>query len=285
MDAKLQKRVQRYGWDKAAATYEAGWKESLADAQAELLDLARPMPGERVLDLACGTGLVSLRLADAVGPSGQVVATDISDRMIDHIRRVAIALGLTQVDAFRAEAETLDMVPDASFDLVTCALGLMYVTDTATAIAEAYRVLKPGGRAVFAVWGERAKCGWADLFPIVDARVRSEVCPLFFRLGTGSTLAREMEAAGFADIETSRVTSRLPYADDAAALEAAFVGGPVALAYDRFDEATRDAAHREYLASIAAFRGPTGYRIPGEFVICKGWTREQKTVSTDPPTE
>jgi ubiquinone/menaquinone biosynthesis C-methylase UbiE len=273
MDAKLQKRVQRYGWDKAVEAYEAGWKESLADAQAELLRMADARPGEHVLDVACGTGLVSLPLAKVVGPCGRVVATDISEKMIDSVRRAADALGLTQFDAFRADAEALDRAPDASFDLVTCALGLMYVPDTAKGLAEAFRVLKPGGRAVLAVWGERSKCGWSDIFPIVDARVKSEVCPLFFRLGTGSTLAHEMASAGFTDIETSRLISELPYADDRAAIEAAFVGGPVALAYDRFDEPTRTVAHQEYLASIAPFRTTDGYRIPGEFVVCRGYKK------------
>ena len=273
MDPRLQRRIQRYGWDKAADAYEAGWKESLVDAQAELLRLADARPGEHVLDLACGTGLVSLPLAEAVGPTGRVVATDISDKMIETIRHLATARGLTQLDAFRADAEGLETVPDASVDLITCAFGLMYVPDPAKAMAEALRVLKPGGRAVFAVWGERSKCGWADIFPIVDARVKSAVCPLFFRLGTGSTLAQEMASAGFVDVDTSRLASKLPYADDRAAIEAAFVGGPVALAYDRFDEPTRAAAHREYLASIAPFRTPEGYRIPGEFVVCSGYKK------------
>ena len=271
MDPRLQRRIQRYGWDKAAEAYEAGWTESLADAQAELLRVACAKPGENVLDLACGTGLVSLPLAEAVGPTGRVVATDISDNMIDRVRHAAAARGLVQLVAFQADAEDLERAPDNSVDLVTCALGLMYVADPAKAMAEALRVLKPGGRAVFAVWGERSNCGWADIFPIVDARVKSTVCPLFFRLGTGSALAQEMAAAGFIDVDTSRLASTLPYRDDRAAIEAAFAGGPVALAYDRFDEATRAAAQRDYLASIAPFDTPDGYRIPGEFVVSWGF--------------
>ncbi|MEM8876357.1 MAG: class I SAM-dependent methyltransferase [Pseudomonadota bacterium] len=271
MDARLQKRVQRYGWDKAADAYETGWKDSLSDAQAQLLQMAAAQAGDRVLDIACGTGLVSFPLAEAVGPQGHITATDISGKMIESVQRTASLRGLSQVEAFRAEAETLVALADNSFDLATCALGLMYVPDTLAALAEMFRVLKPGGRAVMAVWGERAKCGWADIFPIVDARVQSEVCPLFFRLGTGPTLAREMASVGFTNVETRRLTSLLPYPDDQAAVEAAFVGGPVALAYDRFDAPTRASAQSEYLASIADFRTPNGYRIPGEFVVCRGF--------------
>ena len=196
MEANLQRRIQRYGWDKAAQAYEAGWKDSLAPAQQRLLLMAEAWPGERVVDLACGTGLVTVPLAHMVGREGHVFATDISERMVDAVRTEAEARGLDQVEAFRADAENLAGIPDDSIDLVTCALGLMYVANPLRAMQQVYRILKPGARAVFAVWGERKNCGWAEIFPIVDARVQSAVCPLFFRLGTGATLAREMHEAG-----------------------------------------------------------------------------------------
>jgi len=268
MDANLQRRIQRYGWDKAADLYETGWRESLARVQAELLELAAAEPGEQVLDVACGTGLVTFPLAERVGPTGRVFATDISERMVEALRARAEAMGHTQVEALRADAEAHPMLADASIDLVTCALGLMYFADPLQAMREAARVLKPGGRAVFAVWGARANCGWAEIFPIVDARVHSEVCPMFFRLGTGNTLAREVERAGLRVTVERRIATTLPYADDAAALCAAFAGGPVALAYHRFDAEVRDAAHADYLASIARYRTDQGYRLPGEFVVC-----------------
>jgi ubiquinone/menaquinone biosynthesis C-methylase UbiE len=270
MNPRLQTRVQRYGWDKAAPFYEAGWKNSLAPAQARLLESALAAPGEDVLDLACGTGLVTFPLAEAVGPSGRVTATDLSDNMVESITTEAARRGLSNLTAFRADAESLEAIEDHSFDLVTCALGLMYCPNPASAIRESFRVLRPGGRAVFAVWGARKACGWADIFPIVDARVESDVCPLFFRLGTGETLAKEMAACGFDQIQSTRLNTLSPYSNDRDAVDAAFAGGPVAMAYARFDEETRQSAEAEYLASIAPFKSDLGYRIPGEFVVCMG---------------
>jgi hypothetical protein len=135
---------------------------------------------------------------------------------------------------------------------------------------EMRRVLTPGGRAVAAVWGMRNRCGWADIFPIVESRVKSDVCPLFFQLGTGDSLAECFTHAGFRTVTTERISTELLYETGDAAADAAFAGGPVAMAYSRFDDATRQSAREDYIASIERFRAGTGYRIPGEFVICRG---------------
>jgi hypothetical protein len=123
---------------------------------------------------------------------------------------------------------------------------------------------------VAAVWGERRKCGWAEIFPIVDARVQSDVCPMFFRLGAGDSLQHAFAAAGFHGIATRRLQTRLQYANGEEACEAAFAGGPVGLAYSRFSASTKAEAHKEYLASLEPYRQGEGYSVPGEFVVVLG---------------
>jgi ubiquinone/menaquinone biosynthesis C-methylase UbiE len=224
--------------------------------------------GERVLDIACGTGLVTFRAAELVGPSGRVVATDISQKMVDRTAAEASRRGLAHVHTARMGAEAIEYV-DASFDVVLCALGLMYVPDVPLALSEMHRVLAPGGRAVAAVWGARNRCGWADIFPIVEARVQSDVCPTFFQLGTGNALADSFTRAGFGRVTSDRISTELLYENGDAAADAAFAGGPVAMAYSRFDDATRASARADYLSSIARYRDGEGFRIPGEFVIAR----------------
>ena len=270
MDARLQRRVQRYGWDRAVNTYEQSWAEQLRPAQERLLATAALQNGERVIDIACGTGLVTFPAACAVGADGHVLATDISQRMVERVEHDARARGITHVTTRRLGAEQLDEVPDQAFDAALCALGLMYVPDVAAALGQMHRVLRPGGRAVAAVWGARARCGWAEIFPIVERRVQSEVCPLFFQLGTGPALPLGFEAAGFVEVRSDRLATVLRYATADEAADAAFAGGPVAMAYSRFDEATRIDARAEYVASIEPYRVATGYDIPGEFVIARG---------------
>ncbi len=269
MEARLQRRVQRYGWDKAAGFYEQYWHRQLALAQERLLEVAKPRAGEYVLDVACGTGLVTFRVADFVSANGAVVGTDLSDEMVDACSRAAAARGCGNATFQRMGAEELQL-EDHSFDLALCSLGLMYVPEPVQALREMHRVLKPGARMAVLVWGLRGNCGWAEIFPIVDARVKSEVCPLFFQLGGEGVLEQALTTAGFTDIRCERLSSTLAYANGEEACLAAFAGGPVALAYKRFDESTREKVHTEYLESIAAYRRGTAYEIPGEFVIATG---------------
>lgn len=269
MKPELQIRVQRYGWDKASGYYDDSWKEQLKPAQDRLLDMAGLEPGEDVIETACGSGLVTIRAANAVAPDGQVVATDLSDEMIRLASSLAEEKQISNIIFQRMNAEQLEL-NGKYFDAAICGLGLMYVPDPVQALSEMNRLLKPGGRSVVAIWGERKNCGWAEIFPIVDRRVKSDVCPLFFQQGTGNTIEYTFSQAGFRDIEVDRFQVTLSYPNQEQALTAAFSGGPVALAYEKFDEETRADAHEEYLSSIEDYRIGDGYEIPGEFVVASG---------------
>src|SRR5438093_13479856 len=93
--------------------------------------------------------------------------------------------------------------------------------------------------------GARDKCGWAEIFPIVDRRVASDVCPMFFQLGTGGVLRAQLEAAGFGEVHVERLRTSMRYDSDEEACGAGFAGGPVAVAYSRFAERVRSGAHAE----------------------------------------
>jgi ubiquinone/menaquinone biosynthesis C-methylase UbiE len=274
MQAKLQRRIQRYGWDKASRCYEPLWRQQIAPAQKSLLTAAGLRPGERVLDVACGTGLVTFAAAWAVEPTGAVVGTDLSEEMVNAARREAARRNALHVTFQHMDAEALEFA-DLSFDAVLSSLGLMYFPDPLCSLKEMRRVVKPGGRIVVAVWGARDRCGWAGIFPVVDARVETEVCPLFFSLGAKDTLRFTLKTADFTSVRTERLSTVLHYNSAEEACEAAFAGGPVALAYSRFDDKTRKEAHADYLASIEPYRDGSTYNIPGEFVI--GFGRREAT--------
>ena len=270
MDAKLQLRVQRYGWDAAEPHYEDCWSDVLRAAHDTLLATAHLAPGQEVIEVACGTGMVTARVARMVEPGGSVLATDLSDRMVERTKARCLADGIRSVSANRMDAQKLD-VADGTFDVAICALGLMYVPDTRAAIAEMARVVGPGGAVVVTVWGERKNCGWAEIFPIVDQQVASEVCPMFFGLGAPGALRHQFQEAGLSDIEEVRQAETMVFPDEQALLRAMIDGGAVALAAKRFTSEARREVEAEFLASVQAFKDGSGaYAIPGEFVTVRG---------------
>lgn len=269
MDGRLQLRVQRYGWDRAAPHYEQAWSRALAPATDAVLASAALRPGEHVLDVACGSGVLTRAAWSSVAAGGgTVVGTDLSEQMLAQACAQSPACRFVRADGQALE----DSLRDETFDVVLCGLGLMYMPDPERALASMVRRLRPGGRLVVSVWGDRRACAWADLFPIVDAKVHSEVCPMFFRLGGsgGDALAHALRGTGLNHVATDRIATKADFADAESACDAAFIAGPVALAYSRFDHATRVVVHREYLASIEPWRVESGYSLPGEFVIGSG---------------
>lgn len=270
MEPALQRRVQRYGWDKASIYYENSWQAQLKPAHDKLFDVAKIHPGEKILDVACGTGLISFRALQATGENGFVLGIDISDKMIELANETTRNNNLSNIRFERMDAEELK-VNDDEYNVALCALGLMYVPNPVNALKEMYRVIKPGSRCVVAVWGNRSSCGWADIFEIVDKRVSSEVCPMFFNTGNEGMLEKSFEAAGFSNITIERIHSLLHYNSPEEACSAAFEGGPVALAYFKFPDNIKKEVQQEYMASVEQYRKENTYFIPGEFVVGIGY--------------
>lgn len=151
-------RHLREHYDEAAA-YWGKWADPLAEQQAKvnqaLLVAAAAKPGVQLLDLASGAGEPAVTASAMVGPNGQVAATDISEPMVQALAQRMARLGLANVTCRQADMEALPF-GDASFDAVTCRYGLMYARDPAQAMAEAARVVRPGGRVAYMVWGPEA---------------------------------------------------------------------------------------------------------------------------------
>ena len=270
MEPSLQRRVQRYGWDKASAYYENSWQAQLQPAHDALLNTAKINSGEKIIDVASGTGLISYRALRETGKNGFVLGTDISEKMVQLANETATENNLSNIRFERMDAEELT-AEDNTYDVALCALGLMYVVNPVSALKQMCRVLKPNGRCVVAVWGKRNSCGWSDIFGIVDKRVSSEVCPMFFNLGNDSMLEKSFEVAGFSKIQTEKINSSLQYNSPEEACTAAFEGGPVALAYFKFSDNVKMEAKNEYLASIEKYKNGNTYAVPGEFIIGIGY--------------
>jgi len=133
----------------APENYERYFVPTIGDAYATaLLDVAGLQSGERVLDVACGTGLVTRRAAELVGKDGAVAGLDVNPAMLALARSVSPA----SIEWHESSAESIPC-PDASFDVVTCSLGLQFVPDRSAAVREMRRVLIDGGRVAIGTPG------------------------------------------------------------------------------------------------------------------------------------
>lgn len=184
-----------------------------------LVEAAEVGAGMRVLDLASGAGEPAMTLARAVGPSGAVVATDLVAEMVTAARRRAAAAGLSHLRFETADMQDLPF-GDASFDRVVCRFGIMFAPEPGRALREALRVLKPGGRSAWMVWGPLAD---TTVFAVLQREVRAfldlprDVALPQFRFGEAGLLARSLKAAGFAS-----VTERDLYFDGSPPVGSAF---------------------------------------------------------------
>ena len=154
-----------------------------------VLDLAAPTTGERVLDVACGTGVVARLAAERVGADGRVVGLDLNPGMLVVARSLPVEAG--PIGWVQATAGRLPF-PDGSFEVVCCQLGLQFFPDRAAALAEMARVLVPGGRMVVMVWRSIDHSpGFAVLAAALDRHVEPVVA-----YGAGSPLAGPIGGAG-----------------------------------------------------------------------------------------
>src|SRR5947208_1514001 len=126
-------------------------QQLLGEATERMLEAAQIGPGDRVLDIAAGTGDQSLLAARKVGPGGMVLATDLSEDMLKVAARLAQQEGLANITTRVLDAQQLDLQAN-TFDAVISRLGLMFVPHLSQALEKILRVLKPGGKLAALVW-------------------------------------------------------------------------------------------------------------------------------------
>lgn len=170
-----------------------------APAAERLLAAARPRPGERVLDVGTGTGIVARRAAPRVGPAGLVAGLDVSADMLNVARETASREDLA-ITWYEGLAEHLPF-PEGGFDLVLCQYALMFFGDTSAALGEMRRVLAPGGRVALSVFQGIARHPfYGSLEQAIARRLGVSTVAAIFALGEADALAESLAKAGFRDV-------------------------------------------------------------------------------------
>lgn len=182
----------------------------------ELIAAAGLAPGQTVLDIAGGSGDPTISIASHIGERGRVIACDLAAEMLAGARRRAARLGLANITCAVADMESLAFA-DGSFDAVTCRFGLMFPPGRESAVAEALRVVKPGGRVAYLVWGpEQDNTVHRTLRPATLAYFGHPPGPPARRhiLGAPGALSALLAAAGLTDVEERELTDERIAAPD-----------------------------------------------------------------------
>jgi ubiquinone/menaquinone biosynthesis C-methylase UbiE len=250
--------------------------QTLALATERLLEAAALRPGMRILDVAAGTGDQTLLAAARIGPTGSIVATDISAPMLAAAEQNARDAGLSNVRTLVADACALAL-PEAQFDAAICRFGLMFVPDLHQALSRIHRALNHDARFAALVWAARDRNPWMGIQIDVLTEVGHPPAPgasvlQALSLAEPGSLARALSNAGFREVHTSTVGTPRRYASVDEALEAMQATSPAQRAL--MQQLTPDERER-YLSALktrlATFAEPEGHvEIPGEAMLAVG---------------
>jgi ubiquinone/menaquinone biosynthesis C-methylase UbiE len=268
----------RSTWEKAApgwAKWENDFSAGLSAATDTLIDMAGICPGMRVLDLACGAGNQTIQTARRVGPSGSIVACDISATMLDHVRQSAAAANLQNIETVESAAEDLDeRLP--SFDAAISRLGLMLFPSPGEALKALQRVLKPGARFAALVFTTPDNNPFLARSMAVLLRCAGKSPPKpgqpgLFALGGKGILEGLMRDSGLVQIQTKLVTAslNLPSASHALEMMREAFGAYRAVVADLSDTEKLKAWNEVYECH-KQFEGADGFRAQFDFIIGSG---------------
>ena len=242
-----------------------------------LVEYARPLPGMAVLDLASGTGEPAISLAERVGPQGSVTALDQSAELLEIAAERARQRRLANFTTRQADAHALPFA-DGSFDLAACRFGVMFFADPARALTELHRVLRPGARACFAVWGPAEQPYWQTTMKIVHRHVGGALLAAGgadpFRFSAPGSLTEALRNAGFEEVEEK--TCNVPWTWPGEAEEvfeyACAVGAPFRAMIERVPEDMWPTICAAAKAAIERYRVGDEIRFGADIVLASGTT-------------
>lgn len=277
-DADVFKTAMRTQWDKAAPGWNAhapqirAWLRQATDA---MLDMAGVAQGARVLDVAAGAGDQTLDIAARVGPSGQVLATDLSAGILEYASANAAAAGHANVVTRVADGESLPG-EDASFDAAVCRLGLMFFPDPLRGLQEMRRVLRPGGGVCTVVFSNPAANPCIGMllstaFRHAGVPPRDPYAPGgLLSLGKPGLIDKLFQDAGFAHVATTKLDA--PFRLPSARAYLDFVrssASPIQQILSRLEPAA-DAAWAEMEERLGVYQGADGWVGPNELLLTAG---------------
>jgi SAM-dependent methyltransferase len=274
-DPVAYKQTTREQWQEAADAWHR-WgptlEQWLGPATELMLDQARIRPGARVLDLAAGAGGQTIAAARRVGPSGSVLATDISPAILAYAADAARAAGLANVEVREMDGEKLDL-DDQSFDAIISRVGLIYFPDRQRALSEIHRVLRPEGRVSAIVYSTADRNPFFSIPVTIIRRIAGLPAPGPglpgpFSLGGPGVLETAYASAGFdaVDVRPLDAPVRFLTASECVRFERESFGALHAMLAN-VGPAEREQAWREIEAELRQFESGDGFVGPCQLLI------------------
>jgi ubiquinone/menaquinone biosynthesis C-methylase UbiE len=258
-------------WEQMAGGWEndrrAVWEASRAVGEW-LVDALDPKPGDTVLELAAGVGDTGLAAAARVGAAGRLISTDFSEPMVDAARRRADELGVSNVEFRTMDAQEMDL-PGESVDGVLCRWGYMLMADPVAALQETRRVLRPGGRVAFSVWGDPPANPWASVpaaayMEHTGDQPRDPLAPGIFGMASEERTRQLLHEAGLTPVRVERVEMawRFDTATDYWQYVLDLAGG-LAIVIRAMPEREQEAVRRLTEEKLRMHVQSPGYTLPG----------------------
>jgi len=278
-DPTAFKAATRELWDKHAKgwnAHSAQIRDWLRESTDAMLAMAEVGPGARVLDVAAGAGDQTLDIAQRVGATGTVLATDLSPAILEFAKDRACHAGYGNVDTAAADGENLN-VREGVFDAAVCRLGLMFFPDPGKGLREMYRALKPGGRACTMVFSTPDKNPCVSI--LVSTAFKHAGLPPrdpyqpggLLSLGKPGLIDELFQQAGFSRVATTKLAApfRLPSLKD----YLDFIrnsASPILQILGRLDSTAQEGAWAEIESKLSAFNTTNGWEGPNELLLTMG---------------
>ncbi len=271
--------AQTNEWESVADAWEAN-RQRVFDffraASDWLVETIDPQPGQVVLDVAAGPGETGFLVAEAVGPEGRVIVSDLAPTMVAAARRGAEARGLANVECRLMDAQALDLGDD-SVDAAISRLGLMLVPDAAAALRELRRVVRSGGAVAYTVIGAPDQNAWMAL--MMGALIQNGHQPVTgnpfelggpFGLSSPDVNTELLRAAGFVDIRIEQITGAMTVVDvDDYWDTQSSLAGPVKVTVDEMTDDERATVRATLVETMAPFEAEAGFALPFQLVAVR----------------
>lgn len=247
----------------------------LGKATDKMLEMAGISSGQRVLDIAAGAGEQSITTAKKVGPSGYVLATDISANILDYAKQMAQQAGVQNIETKVMDGENLTL-EDETFDVVISRVGLIYFPDQQKALKEMLRVLKPGGKIAAIVYSTPEKNKFFSV-PVSLIRNRAKLPPPQpgqpgpFSLGSEGVIEKAFLQAGFKNVRSELVDSPLvlPSAKECVRFEKESFGALHQM-LGGLSDPEKESVWKEIEQELQQFESGGGFSGPCEMVVAVG---------------